>query len=88
VNNKTVETARFEALKEPLGFIKILQFFMAILAFAFAVNGSSGLLISITCKKPETSTVSTTIGSTEYQAFYKYPYKLVYFFKVSIYCII
>ena len=29
--NNTVETARFEALKEPLGFIKILQFVSSIM---------------------------------------------------------
>ena len=31
--NNTVETARFEALKEPLGFIKILQFVREFIRF-------------------------------------------------------
>lgn len=67
--NQTVETARFEAIKEPIGFIKILQFFLAILCFAIACNGSSSVAISIPC------TNSTTAYSTiEYD--YSYPYDL------------
>lgn len=65
--NNTVETARFEALKEPLGFIKILQFILAILAFAIAVNGGSYVQFTVACN---------TTGSQLYQASYSYPYDI------------
>lgn len=70
--NQTVETARFEAIKEPIGFIKILQFFLAILCFAIAVNGSSSVSIALACRNNESSSNDAQI--IEYD--YSYPYDL------------
>lgn len=68
--NQTVENGRFEAIKEPIGFIKIVQFFMAILAFAIAVNGSSSLALNAKC------TGTTESKFVTFAASYKYPYDL------------
>lgn len=70
--NQTVENGRFEAIKEPIGFIKIVQILMAILCFAIAVNGSSNLAFTQVCK-------NTTLNQQPYityQASYSYPYDL------------
>lgn len=69
--NQTVENGRFEAIKEPIGFIKIVQFFMAILAFSIAVNGSSSLALNAKC-----STVTTDTKYSTFVASYSYPYDL------------
>lgn len=78
--NQTVETARFEVLKEPLGFIKILQFIMALLAFSIAVNGSSTTYFYVTCVAPSGTGTSTTTASTYGAVLFKgdfgYPYDL------------
>lgn len=70
--NQTVENGRFEAIKEPIGFIKIIQFFMAILCFAIAVNGSSRLAFTAAC----INSAQTKIPAVTYQATYGYPYDL------------
>lgn len=78
--NNTVETARFEALKEPLGFIKILQFVLAIMAFAIAVNGSSSVSITVACDPSTVTPVPATTqspGAMIFQASYSYPYDLM-----------
>ncbi|CAF0721833.1 unnamed protein product [Brachionus calyciflorus] len=69
--NQTVETARIEVLKEPLGFIKILQFFLALLAFATAVSGSSHVSFKRFCN-------STSVASPVdiYEGSFDYPYNL------------
>jgi len=72
--NQTVETARFEAIKEPIGFIKILQFFVAILCFAIACNGSSSLSIQVSCTLTNNSVAPGTGAVFEYD--YGYPYDL------------
>lgn len=69
--NQTVENGRFEAIKEPIGFIKIVQFFLAILAFAIAVNGSSSLEFNAQC---DNSQISST--GVNFKAQYSYPYDL------------
>lgn len=69
--NQTVENGRFEAIKEPIGFIKIVQFFMAILAFAIAVNGSSSLALNAKCQGAAADNKFVT-----FEASYKYPYDL------------
>lgn len=76
--NNTVETARFDVLKEPLGFIKIVQFFMALLAFAIAVNGASNLIFTVNCVPTSTTATGTTQqpGYTQYSSSYSYPYNL------------
>lgn len=71
--NQTVENGRFEAIKEPIGFIKIIQFIMAILAFAIAVNGASSLAFTAVCKD---SAGATTTSFTVFESKYKYPYNL------------
>lgn len=71
--NQTVENGRFEAIKEPIGFIKIIQFLMAILAFAIAVNGSSTLKFNVRCK---TTAATTTSTGAVYGSSYSYPYDL------------
>lgn len=77
--NQTVETARFEAIKEPIGFIKILQFFLAILCFAIACNGSSSTAISIPCNS------TNSFSTVEYD--YSYPYDLTNTkFKITVNC--
>lgn len=75
--NQTVENGRFEAIKEPIGFIKIIQFFMAILAFAIAVNGSSSLKFNSQC----TDVTTTPSYGVVWMAKYSYPYDLT---KVAI----
>jgi len=65
--NQTVETARAEVLKEPLGFIKIVQILLAIITFAVAVNGGDTINFKVNCN-PTTS--------TEVSATYNYPYDL------------
>lgn len=70
--NQTVENGRFEAIKEPIGFIKIVQFFMAILAFAIAVNGSSSLSLNAKC----TGTNVDASKVATFTASYSYPYDL------------
>lgn len=72
--NQTVEHGRFEAIKEPIGFIKIIQFFMAILAFAIAVNGDSMLSFNAACRS-NTAGV-TKLASIKFEAKYSYPYDL------------
>jgi hypothetical protein len=63
--NQTVETARFDVLKEPLGFVKILQFALALLAFAIACNGSSAVFIEVICNSSSTTgTTGTTVSTT------------------------
>lgn len=69
--SQTVENGRFEAVKEPIGFIKIVQFFMAILAFSIAVNGSSSLALNAKCDATATDTKYST-----FEASYSYPYDL------------
>lgn len=70
--NQTVENGRFEAIKEPIGFIKIIQILMAILCFAIAVNGSSRLAFTNVCHD---STLSQPPFIT-YEVKYSYPYDL------------
>lgn len=67
INLKTISTARTDVLKEPLGFIKIIQIFFAILAFSIAVNGGDTILVSVACPN------SKQINS---YATYSYPYSL------------
>jgi len=77
--NQTVETARFDVIKEPLGFIKIVQFFMALLAFSIAVNGTSDLYFTVNCNAVTTSAPNTTVSATGflvYKAIFSYPYDL------------
>ncbi len=69
--NQTVETGRFEAIKEPIGFIKIVQVLMAILSFAIAVNGTSRLAFTQVCKN-SSITIQPYIT---YEATYSYPYE-------------
>lgn len=71
--NQTVEHGRFEAIKEPIGFIKIIQFFMAILAFAIAVNGDSMLSFNAACKSNNGALKQASI---KFEAKYSYPYDL------------
>jgi len=71
--NQTVETARFEAIKEPIGFIKIIQFFLAILCFAIACNGSSSLSIVTNCIQ-QANASQTAFAVFDYS--YGYPYDL------------
>lgn len=72
--NQTVENGRFEAAKEPVGFIKIVQFFMAILAFAIAVNGSSSLSFNAACTDVPLN--AQRIPTVRIEAKYSYPYDL------------
>jgi hypothetical protein len=78
--NQTVETARIDVLKEPLGFVKILQFVLALLAFAIACNGSSAVFISVQCQLTSSNlTTASTPASLKtqlYKASYGYPYDL------------
>ncbi|RNA23804.1 synaptoporin [Brachionus plicatilis] len=66
--NQTAETARTEVIKEPLGFIKILQFFLALLAFATAVSGGSDVSFNRKCLN--------TSQPVLYKGKYNYPYNL------------
>lgn len=70
--SQTVETARTEVLKEPLGFIKIIQFLFSIITFAVAVNGGDKITLTAQCKSSSVSTSFTGSVSTDYS----YPYDL------------
>ncbi len=69
--NQTVENGRFEAIKEPIGFIKIVQVLLAILCFAIAVNGTSKLSFTQVCK----GTNLTVQPYITHEATFSYPYE-------------
>ena len=60
INNRQLD---IEVLKEPRGFLRCLQWFFAMLAFATCCDFSTKVAFDILCKEPNTTTihVQTTI---------------------------
>ncbi|XP_077370264.1 synaptophysin-like [Festucalex cinctus] len=74
VVNQLVAQGQFRVLKVPLGFIKILQWFFAILAFSTCGSYSGMLRMSVECKNRTESDLSIEVE-------FEYPFRLhhVYF---------
>ncbi|XP_049609763.1 synaptophysin a [Syngnathus scovelli] len=74
VVNQLVAQGQFRVLKVPLGFIKILQWFFAILAFSTCGSYSGMLCMSVDCKNRTDSDLSIEVE-------FEYPFRLhhVYF---------
>ncbi|XP_064161901.1 synaptophysin-like [Anguilla rostrata] len=74
VVNQLVATGQFTVVKQPLGFIKILQWVFAIFAFATCGSYSGMLKMSVECKNRTESDLSIEVE-------FEYPFRLhqVYF---------
>ena len=64
--------AKTEVLKEPRGFIKIIQFFFSILAFACLVDWRGHLSFELTCKAKN----GTTIKKVPVDETFQYPFAM------------
>ncbi|XP_061696129.1 synaptophysin-like [Syngnathoides biaculeatus] len=69
VVNQLVAQGQFRILKVPLGFIKILQWFFAILAFSTCGSYSGMLRMSVECKNRTSSDLSIEVE-------FEYPFRL------------
>ena len=67
--------ANFDVLKEPRGFIRCLQIFISMFAFATLANYSTEIVFSVWCKASETL--------SQDQLFHQFVKKVYYPFRVS-----
>nr|XP_057940953.1 synaptophysin-like [Doryrhamphus excisus] len=74
VVNQLVAQGQFRVLKVPLGFIKVLQWFFAILAFSTCGSYSGMFRVSVECKNRTESNLNVQVD-------FEYPFRLhqVYF---------